>query len=141
MAYASKYYDPVKAHQYYMAHRQLQGRKSTSTLNDSGKQAAKYVKEKLKEEKNQLIATYKASMNKKIESIKAKYKSLTKEQRKAQRDKIYADIKALRQANKQQSSAILQAYEDNYVQELDKIKADTSFSKATKKRKRWGQSK
>lgn len=137
MAYASKYYDPVKAHQYYLAHRQLKGRKSTSTLNDTGKEAAKYIKEKLKQEKNQLIEAYKASMNKRIESIKAKYKGMSKEQRKLQRDKIYADIRALRQANKTQKTNIRKAYEDKYIQELDKLKKEAQFSKTTKQRKSW----
>lgn len=137
MAYASKYYDPVKAHQYYLAHRQLKGRKSTSALNDTGKEAAKYIKEKLTQEKNQIIETYKASMNQQIASIKAKYKGMSKEQRKAQRDKIYADIHALRQANKTQKTNIRKAYEEKYVQELDNLKKDAQFSKTTKKRKSW----
>ena len=53
MAYKSKYYDPVKAHEYYMKHRKLKGRKkktSTADLSDAGKIAAKEVKERLQEE-------------------------------------------------------------------------------------------
>ena len=37
--YASKYYDPVKAHEYYMKNRELKGRRSSSKLNDEGKEA------------------------------------------------------------------------------------------------------
>ena len=59
MAYASKYYDPVKRHEYYMKHRQLKGRqkKATSTagLSEDGKAAAAEVKEKL-------MAEYKAAV-------------------------------------------------------------------------------
>ena len=36
--YASQYYDPVKAHEYYMRNRELKGRRSTSDLNDEGKE-------------------------------------------------------------------------------------------------------
>ena len=53
MAYKSKYYDPQKAHEYYMKHRQLKGRKkktSTADLSDAGKIAAKEVKEQLQAE-------------------------------------------------------------------------------------------
>ena len=53
MAYKSKYYDPQKAHEYYMKHRQLKGRKkktSTADLSDAGKVAAKEVKEQLQAE-------------------------------------------------------------------------------------------
>lgn len=38
--YASKYYDPVKAHEYYMKARHLKGYDTQGkTLNDEGKQA------------------------------------------------------------------------------------------------------
>ena len=50
MAYASKYYDPAKAHEYYLKHRKLKGqneRTSTKGLNEEGKNAAKYVKEQI----------------------------------------------------------------------------------------------
>lgn len=53
MAYKSKYYDPVKAHEYYMKHRKLKGRKkktSTADLSEAGKVAAKEVKEQLQAE-------------------------------------------------------------------------------------------
>lgn len=52
MAYKSKYYDPVKAHEYYLKHRTLKGRKkgSTADLNDTGKVAAEEVKERLQAE-------------------------------------------------------------------------------------------
>lgn len=53
MAYKSKYYDPQKAHEYYMKHRKLKGRKkktSIADLSDAGKIAAKEVKEQLQAE-------------------------------------------------------------------------------------------
>ena len=53
MAYKSKYYDPAKAHEYYMKHRKLKGRKkrtSTADLSEAGKIAAKEVKEQLQAE-------------------------------------------------------------------------------------------
>lgn len=50
--YASEYYDPVKAHEYYEAHKKLKGRKSTANLNDKGNAAASYVKGRLDDEYN-----------------------------------------------------------------------------------------
>ena len=45
--YASKYYDPVKAHEYYMKTRHLKGYDTQSkTLNDEGKQAKAYITKK-----------------------------------------------------------------------------------------------
>lgn len=47
MHYASKYYDPQKAHEYYMRTRELKGR-STSTLTDDGKKFGRIQKIVLK---------------------------------------------------------------------------------------------
>lgn len=41
--YASPYYDPQKAHEYYMRTRELKGR-STTSLNDEGKKIWSYTK-------------------------------------------------------------------------------------------------
>lgn len=51
--YKSKYYDPAKAHDYYMKHRKLKGRAkkaSIADLSDEGKIAAKEVKARIQEE-------------------------------------------------------------------------------------------
>ena len=59
MAYKSKYYDPVKAHEYYLKHRKLKSkpnRGSVASLNDEGKIAAAEVKEKLQEELKAALA-------------------------------------------------------------------------------------
>lgn len=42
--YASPYYDPVKAHEYYMRTRELKGRRSATKLNDEGKKVWAYTK-------------------------------------------------------------------------------------------------
>ena len=55
MHYASKYYDPVKAHEYYLRNRELKGRRSSSKLNETGKEQWSYAKEQIKTEKNQKI--------------------------------------------------------------------------------------
>lgn len=52
--YASPYYDPVKAHEYYMRTRELKGRKrSASSLNDEGKKVWEYTKNQISESKKQ----------------------------------------------------------------------------------------
>ena len=45
--YASPYYDPVKAHEYYMRTRELKGRRSTMKLNDEGKNVWAYTKNEI----------------------------------------------------------------------------------------------
>lgn len=42
--YASPYYDPKKAHEYYERTKKLKGRKTGTTLNDAGKEAKTYVR-------------------------------------------------------------------------------------------------
>lgn len=49
--YASEYYDPEKAHQYYEEHKQLKGRRSTAQLDDEGKEIWAYTKESIKNKK------------------------------------------------------------------------------------------
>lgn len=65
--YASPYYDPVKAHEYYEEHKQLKGRSSPGSssqaeykaqgkvFNQSGKEAVDYVKKNISEEQKRSI--------------------------------------------------------------------------------------
>lgn len=64
--YASPYYDPVKAHEYYEEHKKLKGRKSTAGLSDEGK----YVKEQLSSEKKSKIEEKSNTVKRQIESSK-----------------------------------------------------------------------
>lgn len=68
--YASPYYDPVYAHEYYMAHRKLKGRVNTSNLNFAGKAAARSMKNKINEERDSTINKDKAETSAKNESLK-----------------------------------------------------------------------
>ena len=83
--YASPYYDPVKAHEYYEEHKKLKGRKSTAGLNDSGKEAAKYVKKQIDDEKNRLIEKAKVVKTNDTNSAKS-YKDSSVESRKNIKD-------------------------------------------------------
>lgn len=109
--YASPYYDPVKAHEYYMEHRELKGRRSTSGLNDEGKNAARYVREQLNTEKKGKIAASKARMKSGIEAL---------------RNKKVSDISASRESTK----AKIDAYRDKKISDIanHKTKTDTKIS-------------
>ena len=133
-AYASKYYDPVKAHQYYEEHKKLKGRKSTAGLNETGKATAKYVKQQLEEERKKAVETYKAEMNKKIENLREMLKGMSKEERKERKAEIYAQIKSLRLENKERKAQLKKEYDEKYLTELDKIKGDTKMQKESKKK-------
>lgn len=53
--YASKYYDPEYAHRYYEEHKQLKGRRSTSGLNEEGREHAAYAKSNIYAERDKKI--------------------------------------------------------------------------------------
>ncbi len=133
MAYASKYYDPVKAHEYYMKHRQLKGRQSRSStagLNEMGKIAAKEVKEAIMADRKKAYEKLKEDIKKEIDAVRRQMKH---SKNKARLKKKIAEI---RERNKSERAKIKEAYQEQYLQELDKIKQDPSFLKYKKGKKK-----
>lgn len=122
--YASPYYDPVKAHEYYMKNRELKARKSTAKLNEDGKNAARYVREQLTTERKTKVSAHKNStdsqidsmrdqkkarieahkevMQGKIDSLRAKLKSMSKDEKARNKESIQNQIASLREDNKQE---------------------------------------
>ena len=71
--YASKYYDPVKAHEYYMRTRELKGRqRSTAALNEEGKKVWAYTKEQIDGQKKVDKAKAKLESEQKMKDLRAK---------------------------------------------------------------------
>ena len=119
--YASPYYDPVKAHEYYEAHKKLKGRKRTSDLNEEGRNIASYVKEQINKERDSKIDAHRSQtdsqiesaqserdrkveqhkneMNSAIEALRNQLKRMSPARKRAHRDEIQADINALREEN------------------------------------------
>ena len=133
--YASPYYDPVKAHEYYEQHKQLKGnRRSTSTasLNEKGKKAALYVKSKIDEEhkteltkhqedvkaqreeaKNNTKAKVDAAtkeLKSKTEAMKVRLKKMNPAQRKQAEIHMRAEIEKLKKANEENRKALMEEY-------------------------------
>ena len=88
--YASPYYDPVKAHEYYMQHRVLKGRTSTAGLNEEGREAARYVKNSLNEERKRLTDSSRERLKGELERTSTERSSAIE----GAREKTKADIKA-----------------------------------------------
>ena len=65
--YASKYYDPVKAHEYYERNKKLKGRGS---LSEKGQEVADYVTKQLNAERDQKISSSKLNTANKLSSAK-----------------------------------------------------------------------
>ena len=110
--YASPYYDPVKAHEYYMKNRELKGensRKSTAGLNDEGKAVARYIKNQLDTERkskvdahnNQTQAQIDVKKNNMDSTINAKKKNMIasieshKTQTKEKIEKLREELKGM----------------------------------------------
>lgn len=69
--YASPYYDPVKAHEYYMRTRELKGRRSTTKLNDEGKEIWAYTKNEITSEKKEKVKEEQEKREQKIAELRA----------------------------------------------------------------------
>ena len=130
--YASPYYDPVKAHEYYMKNRELKGRRSTAKLNDEGKKAASYVKERLNTERKQKVQTHKdktdstidslrvqkkakieahkEQMQGKIDNLREQLKSMSREDKNSNKERIYNEIASLRESNKRQRTMLQEQF-------------------------------
>ena len=134
MAYASPYYDPVKAHEYYMQHRELKGKRaktSTASLNETGRAAAGAVKQSLQAEKKEKIKQHTETMNSKIKALRERLKALSPSERKNQKADIEAAIKQLRAANETFKKQLGLAYDSKYEEELQNIKSDESMRQET----------
>lgn len=156
--YSSKYYDPVKAHQYYEEHKQLKGKKpSTATLNETGKKAATYVKEQITKEKNEALETESKNYGKRIiqqtsdakariTSLQKKFSKLSRAQKKILGPKIQKELQKIQEDINRKREILKNEYEKNrksinenysnkYDSEVEKINRDSSMvkQKTTKK--------
>ena len=134
MAYASKYYDPVKAHEYYMRTRELRKRTSTAGLTDEGKTAAKYVKQQLMEERKAKIQEVKDAMTARIKDLRERIKNISKGSAKDKaKERIKAEIASMREEYKTTKTNIKDEYQSKYVSELESIRSN--YTKPVKPKK------
>lgn len=147
MAYSSKYYDPVKAHEYYENYRKkglkkgrskktpeeqaLAQRKSTKGLNDMGKAAAEEVKEAIKAERKEIYKLIAQAVKDNIKRYREQLKSegLDKEA-------IAEKVKEIRASVKEYKKKIKEIFQEKYLSELDKIKQDPEMRAVSKRRSR-----
>lgn len=154
-SYSSKYYDPVKAHQYYEEHKQLKGKKaSTASLNETGKNAASYVKEQVNKEKQETLKaeskrfdiqvyTETKEAEEKIANLRKKFSRLTPAQKKILGPKILRELQKIKRSNDKKRRELQNVYSKNieninnkysdiYNEEVEKMNADSSLVKESK---------
>lgn len=100
--YASKYYDPVKAHEYYMRTRELKGRRSSSKLNDEGKEIWSYTKNEITTDKKEDVEEERQNRDQKIEKLR----STASATRKAITDRLNDVKNAISQTSKFEKEVI-----------------------------------
>ncbi len=156
--YASKYYDPVKAHEYYMKTRQLKGYNTQGkTLNDEGKQAKAYITKRVQEERNSVLKKEQSNRNQKIYSssvemsnqirqLRLQMKQLTPEKKKTLGKQIQRKIAGLHEDNARAKADFQKKYiefaqktRSDYSKTLDseinKLYSDASMTKAVQTKK------
>jgi len=67
--YASKYYDPDKAHEYYEKTKKLKGRRSNAGLNEEGQAVAEYMRKQVDEEHAKELGLHTEEAKRKIEQL------------------------------------------------------------------------
>lgn len=134
--YASEYYDPVKAHEYYERTKKLKGRTasrpSTSALNDRGKTAAQVVKENVNKKKAAEITQQKQAMQSKVSELYGRLKTVGRMRRGKERAKIEQEVKKLTEEFSEVQDKLKEKYEEIYNEELRKMNADSEFAGASK---------
>lgn len=109
---ASEHYDPVKAHEYYEAHKKLKGRHSTKGFTDAQKEQFAYAKYMLGQEKKERNASNTAKINAtkkqqreqltssakaEIANLRAELKGMDKWRRKQAKSRIESAIASIRE--------------------------------------------
>lgn len=138
MAYASKYYDPVKAHEYYLRRRQLKGRTkrgSTAGLSDEGKAIAEQVKEQIMAERKEVYNAISEAFKSQVKAIRERIKQAKKDGNQELIDQLKGDIEQLRADTKEKKAKVKELYQEKYYQEVDKLQAEYKAPKKGRKKK------
>lgn len=122
-------YDPKAAHEYYMKHRKLKGRRSTRKLSDEGKERFAYAKYQLTEQKKARIAKARERNNavrdQRLEMIEKAKKEQKEQLASAAKEKIAMlrdMLKGLPKEVKEKKKAHIQGLIDNIKGKLSDMK-------------------
>lgn len=124
--YASPYYDPVKAHEYYEAHKHLKGRRSSSKLNDEGKKVWAYTKESITSEKKTSVQAQQESRDRQIQQLR--------DQAKATKERISQRLKQLKEALTAKAQKQRESVRSKTISKSASVEAKARFQ-AQKKQK------
>lgn len=126
-AYASKYYDPLKAHEYYMRTRELKGRRSTTQLNAEGKQVWRDTKANIQEEKKTVMSQARVEHNARMDALRqeaSETRSRISEKLKEALARISERNASRLELETQQTKAELEREKNNTQASIDRLMAE-----------------
>lgn len=137
MHYASEYYDPVKAHEYYMRTRESHPRERKGTLNDEGKMVRDYVKNQINEKRDNQLKSEDEIKKGKIDAAQATKKSEIASARdkrdtavKQYTQKMKNEISSLSKKLKNMSKAEKAAKKDEIQEQIARLRETNASKKA-----------
>jgi small-conductance mechanosensitive channel len=156
--YASQYYDPAKAHEYYIKNRKLKGR-TTRNMSDKQKEAWTYAEDKIKTEKKSKVEGQKKASDIQIQQLRDRAtqtreriseklrllnSSLQKDEKEsarknasAERERVRTELKAaiekVRASLKDARTKLDASYEAKYQNEYNNIVTKIPGKKKSKK--------
>lgn len=135
MHYASKYYDPIKAHEYYMRNRKLKGRRKTSSLSQEGREVWNVTKQNISSEKKDTVKQEREKKTKNIAALRSRAKQsrerITK-QLKLLNDALTRNAKAERQrasSQKKRKNEVLEGSKKAQIASLKNQKLPPGLTK------------
>ena len=137
--YASQYYDPQKAHQYYEEHKQLKGyanryggvggRGGTTGLNEKGREIAKITKYNINKERQLKDEQVKNSLNQKKENAKQeriKAVNQAKENIKSSAAKMLTQLQSMNEAQRKHAAIKIRGDIKKLRAEADQLREQLS---------------
>ena len=123
-------------HEYYEAHKQLKGRKSTSGLNDAGKEKAWLTKERLNDEKKALISEHKNYRDSNVDANNALRTSTIEANNETRKQLLFSQQETTKSKIEQIRSIMRQMSPERKKLEKDSIQAEIDQIREQNKRQK-----
>ncbi len=128
--YASPYYDPKKAHEYYERTKQLKGRKNGTSLNDAGKEAKTYVRTQINIKRDQDLKNAETRSVKKTEERKQNAKRETYDNIRKNSEELGRQLDSLTAMTSKFDGQTLRANKDRILKIINSLASKNNKSRS-----------
>lgn len=128
--YASPYYDPKKAHEYYERTKQLKGRKTGTSLNDTGKEAKTYVRTQINAKRDQDLKNAETRSAKRIEERKQSAKRETYDNIRKNSEELGRQLDSLKSMTSKLDGATLRANRGRILKIINSLASKNKKSRS-----------